>query len=129
MNQTVNGTSATASTRSIHQWWKPDRADPRPRARPRGERRISTCGVSDMDCPYQIARPTTQISTEQTPVAMSTVQDKSVYCCFSNPKPTSQARWRIPLKKWYIRATVQPNRQNSPTGDPMNHCTVSNAWS
>src|SRR5471032_997752 len=82
-----------------------------------------------MRSPYQTTRPTTQISSEQTPVAMIMLQEETIYSCFSNPTPTSQARWRMPLKKWYIRATVQPNRQNSPTGEPMNHCTLSNAWS
>src|SRR5690349_15673002 len=82
MNHSVRGTSAIEVRRCPHQCFDPDRAEPKPRARPKGERSMSTWGVlemSGMAFLYQFTRPTIQISTVSTPVAISTASPDFSY--------------------------------------------------
>ena len=74
MNQSVSGTRASAVTRCAHQWANPAWADPRPRARPSGERIMSICGVLSHGCPLPNSQTDDPDQDRETPVAMTTAQ-------------------------------------------------------
>ena len=119
MNHSVSGTSARAVRRCAHQCAAPALAEPRPRARPSGERMMSMCGLmSGHVVAHHTTRPTTQSSTVSTPVAdhhrpADAVYQRQLEAIARHPR----RRWRMPVKKWKNSASVQPNSSSMPIGE------------